>query len=82
MDGRFYPSMTNVGMNPTFGDMVRISVETHILNFNQNIYNKNIEVFFISKIRDEKKFKSRDELVEQIHRDISAAKEYFYINET
>ena len=81
MDGRFYPSITNVGMNPTFGDVVRISVETHILNFNQNIYNKSIEVFFISKIRNEIKFKSRDELVEQIHKDISKAKEYFYIND-
>lgn len=81
MDGRFYESITNAGINPTFGDMGRIRVETHILNFNENIYSKNIEVFFISKIRSEIRFKNKDELVGQIHRDITAAKEYFGIND-
>ena len=82
MDGRFYPSVTNVGLNPTFGDVSRVTVETHILNFDQDIYNKNIEVFFISRLRAEKKFKSSEELVEQIHKDIAATKEFFHINET
>lgn len=82
MDGQFYPSVTNVGINPTFGDVGKISVETHILNFDRDIYNKNIEVFFISKIRAEKKFRSREELVAQINRDIGIAKEFFYINES
>lgn len=82
LDGKFYPSLTNVGLNPTFGDIARTSVETHILNFDKNIYNKKIEVFFISKIRAEKKFKSREELMEQITRDIGTAKEFFDINGT
>ena len=82
MDGQFYPSVTNVGLNPTFGDVGKLSVETHILNFDRDIYNKNIEVFFISKIRAEKKFKSGEELAEQVRRDIGAAKEFFYINES
>lgn len=80
-DGRFYASLTNVGPNPTFGDMERISVETHILNFSNDIYKKDIEVFFLSKIRSERKFKNKEELVEQINRDIATAKEYFDINE-
>ncbi len=82
MDGQFYPSVTNVGLNPTFGDFTKISVETHILNFNKDIYNKNIEVFFLAKIRPEKKFKSVEELVEQVHRDIADTKEFFGINES
>lgn len=81
MDGEFFPSLTNVGLNPTFGEVSRISVETHILNFDRDIYNKSIEVFFISKIRAEKKFRSGEELMVQIRRDIEAAKEFFYINE-
>lgn len=81
MDGQFYPSITNVGLNPTFGDISKISVETHILNFSKDIYNKNIEVFFMTKIRPEKKFSSRDELVEQIRLDIASAKEFFFIDE-
>ncbi len=81
LDGEFYPSITNVGMNPTFGDVSSVRVETHIINFNQDIYNRNIEVFFISKLRGEKKFKSSEELIEQINSDIAETKEYFGINE-
>ena len=79
MDGQFYPGVTNVGFNPTFGDLKRISIETHILNFDRDIYNMNIEVFFISKIRAERKFRSKDELAEQIQRDIGAAKDFFKV---
>jgi riboflavin kinase/FMN adenylyltransferase len=77
LDGRFYPSLTNVGLNPTFGDVERTSVETHILNFDEDIYSKNMEVFFLSKIRPEKKFKSREELIEQINKDIATTREFF-----
>ena len=81
LDGKFHPSLTNVGLNPTFGDVERISVETHLLDFSQEIYKKNIEVFFISKMRNEKRFKNRDELIAQIKKDIVTAKEFFDINE-
>ena len=81
MDGKFYPSLTNVGLNPTFGDVERISIETHLLDFSRDIYGKDIEVFFLSKIRNEKKFKSKEELIGQINRDIASAKEFFDIND-
>lgn len=81
LDGRFMPGVTNVGLNPTFGNVERITVETHLLDFGQDIYSKNIEVFFISKIRNEKKFKGKEELIAQIERDIAVTKEYFGINE-
>lgn len=78
-DGAFYSSLTNIGFNPTFGGEVRISAETHILNFDRDIYRSSIEVFFLTKLRNEKKFKNGDELAEQIKRDVQAAKEYFNI---
>lgn len=81
-DGEFYSSITNIGLNPTFGDEARISVETHILNFNKDIYRSSIEVFFLTKLRNEIKFKSGQELAEQIHHDVQAAKEYFDLNGT
>ncbi len=81
MDGKFYPGLTNVGLNPTFGDVERISIETHLLDFSRDIYGKDIEVFFLSKIRNEKKFKSKEELIGQINRDIASAKEFFDIND-
>jgi riboflavin kinase/FMN adenylyltransferase len=49
-------------------------METHILDFDMDIYGKNLKVFFISKIRDEIKFKNPLELVEKIRDDILKAK--------
>ncbi len=81
-NGDCYSSLTNIGLNPTFGDVARITAETHILNFDKDIYKSSIEVFFMAKLRNEKKFKNGDELAEQIKRDILTAKEYFDLNET
>jgi len=74
VDGKMYHSITNVGNNPTFGGVDRISVETYIFDFEKDIYGKEIEVFFISKIREEMRFGSVEELIEQIHKDIEIAK--------
>lgn len=79
LDGRLYNSMTNVGYNPTFEDIKQKTVETHILDFNQDIYGKKIEVFFLRKIRDEKKFASVELLIEQISKDMKVTKEYLGI---
>jgi riboflavin kinase/FMN adenylyltransferase len=76
-NGDFYGSLTNVGVKPTFGGESKTSVETHILNFDKDIYKSDIEVFFLTKLRNEKKFRSAGELSEQIAKDIRAAKEYF-----
>ncbi len=76
-NGEFYNSITNTGHNPTFGNMSATSVETHILDFNSDIYKSDIEVFFLKKLRDEKKFRSAEELSQQIATDIAMAREYF-----
>lgn len=81
-NGEFYSSLTNIGLNPTFGDIARISAETHILNFDRDIYRSSIEVFFLKKLRNEKKFKNAEELSAQIRRDVQAAKEFFDLNGT
>lgn len=78
-DGVFYNSLTNIGLNPTFGDVERISAETHILNFDRDIYRSSIEVFFLAKLRNEKKFKNAGELADQIRHDIQSAREYFSV---
>ena len=62
-----------MGINHTFsGDT--LSVEGHIFDFNGKIYGQEIEIIFIRRIRSEVKFKSADQLVEQIKKDIHAAK--------
>lgn len=79
LNGKLYNSMTNVGYNPTFEDVKQITVETHIMDFNQDIYGKKIEVFFLKKIRDEKKFNNVEELVNQITKDMKIARDYLSI---
>ena len=74
VEGRIYDGVTNVGYNPTFGDGV-FSVETHILNFQDNLLGKQIRIKFIERLRDEKTFQSVEDLVAQIARDIVRATE-------
>jgi riboflavin kinase/FMN adenylyltransferase len=68
--------VANIGYSPTFGDH-EFTVEVHILDFDQDIYDHIIRVNFIKRIRDEKKFSDISELIEQIHKDIAAAREIF-----
>jgi riboflavin kinase/FMN adenylyltransferase len=74
-DGVKYPAVTNVGIRPTIGDNRRV-VETHMFNFNQSIYEQEIKVEFIKKIRDEVKFKDKDELKMRIGKDKQTAEDY------
>lgn len=70
-DDRFR-GVLNIGFNPTFSDNER-SVEVYILDFSGNIYGKILNVFFIDRIRDEVKFDTPAQLVEQIKKDIEQA---------
>jgi len=70
-----YEGITNVGIKPTIGDNKRV-IETHIFDFNKDIYGRLIKVEFIKKIRDEMKFPSVDALAEQIDKDCKTAREY------
>lgn len=74
-----YPSITNVGLNPTFEDPSRpLRVESFIFDLNKDIYGETIKVEFFKFLRIEKKFKDAKELVEQIQIDIKQAKEYWH----
>jgi riboflavin kinase/FMN adenylyltransferase len=68
-----HKGVANIGYSPTFGDQV-FSVEVHILDFNENIYDRKIRVNFIQRIRDEKKFSNISELSDQIKKDIVKAR--------
>ncbi len=67
-----FPSITNFGIKPTIEAGLAPLYETHILNFNQDIYEKKVSVEFIDFIRDEKKFASIEELKEQIRLDVDS----------
>lgn len=70
---RIYQSVTNIGFNPTFNNTER-SIETHVFDFEGDLYNQNIRVSFIEKIREEIRFANADALVQQIKKDIQHAK--------
>lgn len=72
-----YYSLTNVGLNPTFG-VNELSVETYIDSYSGNIYGEEICVEFVERIRDEQKFDSVDKLIEQINKDLMYLKSKEY----
>ena len=69
-------SITNIGFKPTFSDEQK-TVETHLLDFNLDLYGKEIKINLLKKLRGEKKFKGKEELILQINEDIQMAREFF-----
>ncbi len=61
-----YKAMINIGINPTINLIHKPRIEAHILDFNQDIYGKEIKVLFVKKLRDEKKFSSKEELIDML----------------
>lgn len=77
IDDKIYDSVTNVGKTPTFKTNSGLTIETHIYdNKLESFYDKEVEVHFFKKIRDEKKFSGIEEIVAQINLDINEAKAF------
>jgi riboflavin kinase / FMN adenylyltransferase len=90
LGGKQYRGILNIGFRPTFhpavarrgrADHVKKEnesvIEVHIFDFDKPIYGRHIEVIFLKKIRSEKKFKSKLELIARVKRDMTVAKNYF-----
>lgn len=75
IDGVSYRSVTNFGVRPSVSDDGTVSVETHILDFEGDLYGKVLPLTFRFKIRDERKFHSLDALRAQIKKDMQTARE-------
>ncbi|MFH1829323.1 MAG: bifunctional riboflavin kinase/FAD synthetase [Pseudomonadota bacterium] len=74
-DEILFPSITNIGDNPTIPES-SYSIETHIIDKDLDILGKNITVSFLTRMREELRFATLDELKAQIARDIDEAREY------
>lgn len=72
-------SITNIGHRPTFGSEPELTVETHVMDFDRELYGEKIRVRFLHRLRGEKKFESIDALRDQIDRDYNRAVRYFQI---
>lgn len=78
--GKHYPAIINVGNNPTFNYQQSISIEAHILDFDQNLYDEFCSFYFYKRIRDEHRFESKQALINQLLKDKQIAKQYFKNN--
>jgi riboflavin kinase/FMN adenylyltransferase len=74
LDGELYDGACNIGPNPTFDDEA-ISIEVFIFGFDGDLYGQNIRLFFIERIRDERKFPDAGALQRQIEEDVSRCME-------
>lgn len=77
IDERKYRGVTNVGCKPTIAGENPIGVETHLLDFKEDVYEKLVTVEFLTRIREERRFASVDMLKEQLQNDIAFARAYF-----
>ena len=69
IDGKIYKGMTNIGNNPTVQKSDNVFVETHIIDYCGDLYNKQIKIEFLRYIREERKFSSVEELTKQLNSD-------------
>lgn len=73
LQGEHYLTVLNIGVHPTFGSGSRESIEAYLLNFEGNVYDEDIEIRLIERLREERKFESARQLIKQIGNDIEAA---------
>ncbi len=77
VNGRTYDAITNVGVRPTVDENGGVTVESHLLDMNAQLYGSECRVEFLKMLRAEKKFSDISALQAQIEQDISAAKACF-----
>ena len=75
VNAKSYRAALNIGFRPTVAAGKQLRVEAHLLDFNGDLYDQELELEISEKLRDERKFASPEELREQIARDVAAVKE-------
>lgn len=79
MEGATYPGIMNIGYRPTFFERQDLKevIEVHILDFDNQLYNKEMEVIFVKKLREERRFSNTNLLIRQIQQDELETRRYF-----
>ena len=72
-----HESCTSIGIRPTFDVEPRPTVETFVIDFDDDVYGQDMRIELLHRLRGEVKFESADELIEQMHRDIRDTREWF-----
>jgi riboflavin kinase/FMN adenylyltransferase len=77
IDGIVHPSITNVGLRPTFGDTTKTVIEAYVLAYEGDLYGRQVRLGFVQRLRDERKFEDVDALRAQIEADRRRAERLF-----
>lgn len=77
LDGVIYPSVTNIGVRPTFGEDARPVIETHLLEGPEDLYGRTLRLGFVQRVRDERRFETVEALQAQIGEDIRRVRTLF-----
>ncbi len=77
LDGVLHPAITNIGVRPTFGDVDHVILETHIFDFERDLYGTAVRLSFLQRLRDERAFPDVDALRVQIDADCRMARRLF-----
>lgn len=77
-----HESCTSIGIRPTFDIEPRPTVETFIIDFDEDIYGQEMRIELLERLRGEQKFESADDLVAQMHKDIETTRSYFRAHPT
>ncbi|WP_439503724.1 bifunctional riboflavin kinase/FAD synthetase [Methylophaga sp.] len=72
--------VANIGVRPTISGSDKALLEVHLFDFKRDIYGEHVQVYFLKKLREEQKFASLEQLIEQIHIDSAQAKSFFQPN--
>ncbi len=75
--GRRFPSVSNIGRRPTLYEDFATTIETFVLDFSADVYGERVRLFFLERLREERKFPSMMDLKAQIQNDVAATREYF-----
>jgi riboflavin kinase/FMN adenylyltransferase len=77
IDGIVHPSISNIGVRPTFGDSTATTIEAHVMGYSSDLYGQRVRLGFVQRLRDERKFEDVDALRAQIEADRRRAERLF-----
>jgi len=77
IEGVVHAGLTNIGVNPTFGDSATVSIETNLLRYDGDLYGREVQLGFVQRLRDERRFDDVDGLRAQIEADRRSAERLF-----
>lgn len=80
-NGEMYAGMLNIGNRPTMDNGNKISIEVHLLHFEGDLYGRHLQMAFVKRLRDEKRFRNTGELVNQLKRDAREVSDLLLISE-